>query len=241
MINFAHRGASGDYPENTLLAFKEGIKLGATGIELDVHKSKDGKLVVIHDEDIERTFKGKGLVKDLTLEQLRQYTCRKSLFKEAEECYIPTLDEVLTLVKAHNIKLNIELKTDIIQYEGIEQDVIQLIHDYDMKDQILISSFNADSIKLCKEIDAQIKTGFLYHEAIDDVINYTKSLKADALHPDLSLVSEELIAEAHDNGLEVNIYTVNSPIYMRKLIAAKADGIFTDYPALLDEIMKEDV
>lgn len=238
MINFAHRGASGDYPENTMLAFKEAIKVGATGIELDVHKTKDGKLVVIHDEDIERTFKGRGLVKDFTLEELKIFNCRKALFSDHGECHVPTLEEVFKLVKKHPITLNIELKTDEIHYEGIESDVIELINNYQLKNQILISSFNPNSIKLCKEIDSQIKTGLLYYEPIDQVIEYAKSLKADAIHPDLRLVSEDLIKEAHVNGLEVNVYTVNSPIHMRKLISTKVDGIFTDHPALLNEIIR---
>lgn len=241
MINFAHRGASGDYPENTLLAFKEGIEAGANGLELDVHKTKDGKLAVIHDEDVERTFKARGLIKDLTLDELRTLTCRKSLFKESKECGIPTLEEVLELVKKHPITLNIELKTDVIPYHGIEEDVIRLIKTYQLQDQVLISSFNPQSIKRCKEIAPQIKTGFLYYKPINQVIAYAKSLNADAIHPDLSLVTEALIKEAHENQLEVNIYTVNSPIYMRKLIAAEADGIFTDYPALLNEVMKENM
>lgn len=240
MINFAHRGASGDYPENTLLAFKEAIKLGATGIELDVHKTKDEKLVVIHDEDVERTFKGKGLIQNLTLEELRQFKCRKVLFTDDPECYMPTLDEVFKIVKEYGVTLNIELKTDEIHYKGIEEDVIQLINEYQLKDQIIISSFNPESIKICKDLDAQIKTGLLYYQPIDHVIEYVKSLQADAIHPDLRLVSEDLIREAHEQNLKVNVYTVNSPIYMRKLISAKVDGIFTDYPALLNEIMIEE-
>lgn len=237
MINFAHRGASGDYPENTLLAFLEGIKVGAKGLELDVHKSKDNQLVVIHDEDVERTFKGKGLVQNFTLEELRVFKPRKLLFQTVDNCNIPTLEEVFKLVKEHGVTLNIELKTDEIHYEGIEQDVISLIHEYELKDQIIISSFNPESIRICKEIDQSIKTGLLYYKPIENVIEVAKSLKADAIHPDLRLVSEDLIKEAHKQGIIVNVYTVNSPIYMRMLIQAGVDGIFTDYPALLDEIM----
>ena len=241
MINFAHRGASGDYPENTLLAFEEGIKCGASGIELDVHKTKDNKIVVIHDEDIERTFKGKGLVKDFTLNELKEFNPRKELFKNFKTSKIPTLEEVLNLIKNSNVILNIELKTDEIHYEGIEEDVINLINKYKMNNKVIISSFNPKSIKICKEINEEIKTGLLYYKPMEDVIEFAKSLKADAIHPDLRLVSKELIDEAHKNNLEVNVYTVDAPIYIRKLIEAKADGIFTNYPALLDEIMKEEV
>lgn len=240
MINFAHRGASGDYPENTLLAFKEGIKRGGNGIELDVHKTKDSELVVIHDEDVERTMQSKGLIKDLTLAEIRQLKCKKALFANHEECRIPTLDEVLKLVKDQEIVVNIELKTDVISYSGIEEDVIKLIQHYGIKNKTLISSFNPQSLKKCKEIDSTIKTGFLYYQPMDDVIQYAKVLQVDAIHPGLNGVTEDLIIEAHKNQLKVNVYTVNSPTHMLRLIDAGVDGIFTDYPKLLTEILEEE-
>ena len=105
---FAHRGASGDYPENTILAFDKALALDVYGIELDVHKSKDGHLVVIHDEDIQRTFKGKGLVMDYTLSELKKFNCRKFEFIENLNCKIPTLREVFELIK----KLQEDIYTD---------------------------------------------------------------------------------------------------------------------------------
>ena len=237
MINFAHRGASSDYPENTLLAFEEGIKCGASGIELDVQKTKDNKIVVIHDEEVERTFKGKGLVKDFTLRELKELQTRRALFEGVQGTGIPTLEEVLNLIRNSDVILNIELKTDMIHYAGIEQDVINMIEDYEMKERVIISSFNPDSIKLCKQIDGEIKTGLLYYQPIKDVVNYAKDFGANAIHPDIRLVSEALIKEAKENNIDVNIYTVNSPILMRKLISAGVSGVFTDYPDLLQEII----
>ena len=237
MINFAHRGASKYYPENTILSIKEGIKTGATGLEIDVHKSKDNKLVVIHDEDIERTFIGKGLVKDYTLEELKAFKCRNKNFEDNLECRIPTLEEVLELVKDSNVILNIELKTDEIHYEGIEKDVIDLVNKYELKNRVILSSFNHESIKISREIDSEFKTGLLYYQPIKDVVNYAKDFGANAIHPDIRLVSEELIKEAKENNIDVNIYTVNSPILMRKLISAGVSGVFTDYPDLLQEII----
>jgi len=239
MVNFAHRGDSINYPENTLLAFKEAIKAGAGGIELDVHKTKDNKLVVIHDEDIERTFLGKGLVKNFTLEELKAFKCRRVLFRDNPECHIPTLEEVLDIVKKSNIILNIELKTDEIHYEGIEEDVINLIKKYALNNNVLLSSFNLDSIRICKEIDSNIKTGLLYYKTIENIIEIAKALKADAIHPYLELVNEELIREAHKFNLELNIYTVNDPKYMRMFRNGGVDGLFTDDPKLLKEIIME--
>lgn len=239
MINFAHRGASKYYPENTILSIKEGIKAGAEGIEIDVHKTKDNKLVVIHDEDIERTFKGKGLVKDYTLTKLKEFKCRNKVFQENLDCRIPTLEEVLEIIKVAGIMLNIELKTDEIHYEGIEKDVIDLVNKYDLKDKVILSSFNHESIKMVRQIDSEIKTGLLYEKPIKDIIKYAKIFGAYAIHPDKRLVTEELLREASENNIKVNIYTVNSPIIMRKLIKARASGLFTDYPDLLNEIINE--
>lgn len=239
MINFAHRGSSKYFPENTILSLKEGIKSGSNGLEIDVHKTKDNKLVVIHDEDIQRTFKGKGLVKNMTLEELRNFKCRNKNFEDNLECRIPTLSEVLDIIKDTNVILNIELKTDEIHYEDIEKDVIELVNRYGLKRQIILSSFNHESIRICREIDSEIETGLLYYKEIENVVQYAKKLGANAIHPDLRLVSEELIKEANENNIKVNIYTVNSPIYMRKLIKAGVNGIFTDYPDLLDEIINE--
>ncbi len=239
MINFAHRGASKYYPENTILSLKEGIKTGANGLEIDVHKTKDNRLVVIHDEDVERTFKGKGLVKDMILDELRNLKCRNKNFEDNLECRIPTLEDVLELVKSYNVILNIELKTDEIHYEGIEKDVIELVNRYGLKKQIILSSFNHESIRICREIDSEFETGLLYSNSTENMVQYAKEVGASAIHPDLRLVSEELIKEANENNIKVNIYTVNSPSYMRKLIEAGVNGIFTDYPDLLNEIINE--
>lgn len=237
MINFAHRGASKYFPENTILSLKEGIKSGANGLEIDVHKTKDNKLVVIHDEDIERTFVGKGLVKDYTLEELKKFKNRKLLFRENNKCKIPTLEEVLKLFENNDVFLNIELKTDVIQYEDIEKDVIDLIYKYNMKDRVILSSFNHNSVIKCKEIDSSISTAFLYETEINNIINYAKELKVNAIHPNLKHVSRQLIEEAHKNNIKVNVYTVNDPINMRLLIENNVDGIFTDVFHLLNEIM----
>lgn len=236
MINFAHRGASGNFPENTLLAFEKVINIKAAGIELDVHKTKDNRLVVIHDEDIERTFYGKGLVKDFTLEELKKFRCRKELFRDNEKCKIPTLEEVLDLIKKTDLILNIEIKTDNIHYKGIEKDVIDLINSYSLKNRVILSSFNHETIQICKEIDKDIATGMLYDEPIENVVEYAKRIKANAIHPDKDLVSRELIKEAHKNNILVNIYTVNETEDMKRLEEYNADGLFTDYPEMLKEI-----
>lgn len=239
MIVFAHRGDSLNYPENTILSFEKSIEVGANGIELDVHKSRDNKLVIIHDEDIERTFKGQGEVADFTLEELKLFKNRRINFTENNKCTIPTLEEVINLIKDKNyLTINIEIKTDIINYKDIEKDVIELVEKYNMENRVILSSFNHNSIKICKDINPNIKTGMLYNYALAQPIKMAKSIKADAIHPNSELVTKELIEECHKNNIKVNAYTVNSPVVMRKFEKWNIDGMFTDCPELLLEVLQ---
>ncbi|WP_346928512.1 glycerophosphodiester phosphodiesterase family protein [Clostridium sp.] len=228
MIYFAHRGSSKNYPENTLLAFNKAIMAGSKAIELDVHKTKDSKLVVIHDEDVKRTFQGKGLIKDLTLEELSSLKSRKIEYANNKLCKIPTLCQVLELLKPSKSFINIELKTDVIHYKNIEKDVIDLIKKYDMEDVILLSSFNHKSLEICKSIDENIKLGVLIDKKIDNIIAYAKNLGAYSLNPNVYLVNETLIELAHNNSLKVFTYTVNKPFIANHLDKIGCDGIFTD-------------
>lgn len=238
MINFAHRGNSSTFPENTMLAFKDAIKVGADAIELDVHKTKDNKLVVIHDEEVHRTFLGRGYVKDYTLSQIKSLKCRKNKFRNNNECIVPTLEEVFELIKDTNLLLNIEIKNDKIHYDKIEEDVINLIHKYNMSKRIIISSFNHESLLKCKEIDEKIETGMLYNSPINNLFEYAKNHKVNALHPSFFCLREDIIKEAHKNNLKVNVYTINISEIMMLLMKWNIDGIITDCPIKLKKIMK---
>ena len=240
---FAHRGASGDYPENTILAFNKALSLNIYGIELDVHKSKDGHLVVIHDEDIQRTFKGKGLVMKHTLSELKKFDCRKFEFIKNLDCKIPTLREVFELIKDTDIILNIEAKTDLIHYD-LEQDVLDLIKEYNFEDKVLIFSFNHKCINLFKSLDNKLKYGALYdsekdYESEANIVEHAKKLGVYSLNLSKDLVTKEIVNLAHENKLKVFVYTVNDPIIMRKMIKYNVDGVFSDYPDLMNEVIKE--
>lgn len=240
---FAHRGASGDYPENTMLAFSKALSIGVDGIELDVHKNKDGHLVVIHDEDVQRTFKGKGLIKDYTLEEIKSFICRKFEFIKNENCKIPTLREVFELIKNEDIILNIEAKTDLIHYD-LEQDLLHLIKEYGIEDKILISSFNHKCLSILQNLDANFKYGALYeyekdYAPYDNIVEHAKRLNVYSVNISQELVSKEVVDLAHENGLKVFVYTVNKPNSMRKMIEFNIDGVFSDYPDLMNEVLKE--
>ena len=216
---FAHRGYSGKYPENTMLAFEGALKLSVNGIELDVHKTKDGKLAAIHDESIDRTFLGNGLVKDYDLRDLKKLENRDEKFRENIDSIIGTLEEVILLVSfKDDFVLNIELKTDVIHYNGIEEDVLEMLDSYDMIENTIISSFNHESLKICKKINKNIKTAVLYSEPIEDIVNYAKELGVYAIHPDYKLVDKSLIKKCHENNILVNAYTVNEKEDIERLI-----------------------
>ena len=236
---FAHRGYSGKYPENTMLAFEGALKLSVNGIELDVHKTKDGKLAAIHDESIDRTFLGNGLVKDYDLRDLKKLENRDEKFRENIDSIIGTLEEVILLVSfKDDFVLNIELKTDVIHYNGIEKDVLEMLDSYDMIENTIISSFNHESLKICKKINKNIKTAVLYSEPIEDIVNYAKELEVYAIHPDYKLVDKSLIKKCHENNILVNAYTVNEKEDIERLIEEGIDGIITDYPNIALEILK---
>ena len=180
---WAHRGASGYAPENTLDAFRKAVEMGADGIELDVQMTKDGELVVIHGETIDRVSNGKGSVKDYTYEELKKFNFNKTHLEYTKE-EIPTLEQVYRLIKPTNLTINVEIKTGIVFYPGIEGRVLELTERLGMKERVIYSSFNHYTIRKIKELDPQAKTGMLYEDGMIDAVDYACDVvKADALHP----------------------------------------------------------
>ena len=154
----AHRGASGCSPENTIPAFRKAIEIGSNGIELDVHLTKDDKIVVVHDFNIDRTSNGKGYVKDYTLNELKKFDFGSWYGEKFASVSIPTLEEVLELVKYYNWNglINIEIKNGPIFYPNIERKLIGIIRAYGLEENVIFSSFNHYSLKILKEIDPNI-------------------------------------------------------------------------------------
>ena len=219
---FAHRGASGYAPENTLEAFALAITQGADGIELDVQLTKDGIPVVIHDETIDRVTEKKGWVKDYTLKELKELTVLKNKFPEYSAAKIPTLEEVLDAVKASGIQVNIELKTGIYWYPEIEQKVADLVKKAGMEERVIYSS------------------AYLYSDVILNVAEYAKNTKVDGLHPAVYHVKmADFLKEYLSSNLNVRVWTVNEKADMKWLIDAGVTAIITNYPDMAVQIKKE--
>ena len=234
---WAHRGASYYTPENTLIAFEKAINMNADGIELDVQMTKDGELVVIHDETIDRTSNGTGYVRDYTLKQLKTYDfCNKHIAYKGEK--IPTLEEVYELVKPTSLIINVELKNSMIRYEGMEEKVLALAKRIGMEDRIIYSSFNHESIRYLKTIDPLVKTGILYEDGWLNVVDYASRLGVDALHPAGYLLKNKLfVKKAKAKNLRLHPWTIDREEDMKKLIALEVDAIITNKPDLARKVV----
>lgn len=235
---WAHRGASAYAPENTLEAFELAVKQKADGIELDVQLTKDGKMAVIHDETIDRTCDGVGFIKDYTMNELKSFHCNR-LHPEYSSAVIPELKEVLDLLKPTGLTVNIELKTGIFRYKGLEEKAIKLVEEMGFKDRIIYSSFHHPSIIKIKKIKPQALTGMLYSDGWINVLDYAKLIGADALHPSVyHMKSKKLILEAKKRNLPIHVWTVNEKQIMESLVKEKIGAMITNYPDIARRIIE---
>ena len=228
---FAHRGASGYAPENTLEAFEKAAQMGAHGIELDIHIAKDGELIVAHDERIDRVSNGSGLICEMTVSELKQFNFNKT-HPEYARAAVPTLKEVFELIRPTGLSINIEMKNSVIDYPGIEQKAIDLAAKEGMLNRIIFSSFNHYSLLRVKEINPDLPCGLLYEATLVKPWSYAVALGVDALHPHFSevLVTHDECALAHKAGIAVNVWTVNKEEDIKAVLAAGTDIVITNYP-----------
>ncbi|MFI3236515.1 MAG: glycerophosphodiester phosphodiesterase [Lachnospiraceae bacterium] len=234
---WAHRGASGYAPENTIDAFILAMEMDADGVELDVQLTKDGELVVIHDERIDRTSTGTGYVKEYTLEELKKFSFHNNM-DEYQGVTIPTLREVYEALKESSLEINVELKTGIFRYEGIEEIALALEKEMGMEGRIIYSSFLHRSIVHIKQLDASKRAGFLYCDGWLDIVEYGKKHGVDALHPALyNVANPEDIKKVKEAGLALHVWTVNEETHIRYFADQKVDAIITNYPDIARSIV----
>jgi len=228
---YAHRGASGYAPENTLAAFGLARDMGADGVELDVQVTRDGELVVIHDETVNRTTDGTGWVKDFTLGQLTALDASMGSAVYPGQ-RIPTLTEVFDVLADSAMSINIELKNSLVAYPGIEEKVLAMIDDRNWEHRVTISSFNHVSLAHIRQIGSLVYTGVLFQDVLYEPWNYAHQLWATGLHPYYAYVDEvpDLLKEARNSLLEINVWTVNAAADIDRMLAYGVDGIITNYP-----------
>ena len=234
---YGHRGASQYAPENSMEAFQLAYDMGADGIEFDVQMTKDGHLVVVHDEEISRVSDGQGYIKDYTLGELRRFQFNRT-HPEYKNIKIPLLEDVLEQFKEKkDFLFNIELKNNIFAYEGMEERIISLVKEMGLLDRILFSSFYHKSMLRLRKINSNAKTAFLYCDGILDVHDYAKKYAVEAVHPAWYLLNQDnMFLFLRESGIEVNVWTVDSGKEIRRLCDMGVDGIITNKPDLGSEI-----
>jgi glycerophosphoryl diester phosphodiesterase len=216
ILKIGHRGAKGYEPENTLIAFEKAIDLKVDGVELDVHLSSDGILMVIHDETIDRTTNGKGFINQITALKLKKYG-------------IPRLTEVLNLANQKYF-INIELKGI-----GTAKPVVDLITHYISEENwnytdFLVSSFDWKMLEEVHLLNPKIRIGVLTEESIEEALAFAKKIKAFSIHADYRLLIKENVALVQENGFEIYTWTVNSKDDIQKIKSFNVNGIISDFP-----------
>jgi len=222
VLKIAHRGAKAYEPENTLQAFQKALDLNSDGIELDVHLSADEHIIVIHDETIDRTTNGKGLVNDFTLAELKSYLIDGKY-------QIPTLIEVFDLIEKRCL-INIELKG-----LGTANKVVELIEEYISEknwkyEHFIVSSFDWNMLEETSNLNPNIAIGVLTEENIDTALAFAEKINAKAIHPDFNLLNEENVKQIQQKGFLVLPWTVNSEEDIQKVKSYNVNGIISDNP-----------
>ncbi len=244
----SHRGANRLAPQNTLPAFQKAVDLGAEGMELDVHLTKDGTIVVCHDYTIDRTSNGTGAVADYTYEELLQFDFGSYFSPEFAGTKIPTLAEFFELSRSMEL-LNVEIKSPKDKHSPIARRTIEAAKQAGLADKLLISSFDAAVLLACKEVDRSIRTALLYSfdlketpniaELAEGYVAYAQSIDVQALHPFMMFLDEDYAENCHKAGLLVHPWTVNEAEGMQTVIDWGCDGIITDYPDVAKNLLSK--
>ena len=228
----AHRGASRYAPENTMPAFELAYEMGAHMIEFDVHLSKDLIPVIIHDEDVKRTTNGTGLVRDLTIEELKQLDAGSWFSPKFSETRISTLNELLIWLNDKELGANIELKNDKYEYQNIEGIVYDLLKEHQALDKVVISTFNINSIKRLQQYKDELNIALLTSKKrTKSKLSYLiEDLEIDAIHFKYNVLNHTLMKVSTQYNIDTRVYTVNKPAHMLQCFKYKCTGVITDVP-----------
>ena len=238
----AHRGFSGLYPENTLVAFRKAMELGVDMIELDILLSRDDELVVIHDDTLDRTTSGSGPVRDKSISELTQLDAGTWFASEFRAERLPRLSEVFDLVE-DRVLLNVEIKGEAVTGRvrgGIAERTIRLIREREFGARTILSSFDPRALHHAREIDSEIARATLYNRELHRGKNPTEILaetSSTSFNLSRNQVNEDIVAECHRKGSAVLVYTVNGVAEMQRMIAMGVDGLFTNRPDLMLQLV----
>jgi glycerophosphoryl diester phosphodiesterase len=230
MLIIAHRGASGHAPENTMAAFKLALDMGAKAIELDVHQTRDGKLVVIHDSDLKRTGRAKKRIRDLTWSQLKDQEVGSWFHADFKDQGVPLLEDVYELCQGR-AELHVELKKGSSLYPGIERNVLDLVARRSAFETTLFSSFDHQALFNLRDLNEQARLGYLKgFTLMPKAYQEMKAMRAESLNCSMRQVNAKLVKTCHERNLRVLVYTVNEAKDIQRLDKLGVDGVFCNYP-----------
>ena len=230
-VNYAHRGASSYYPENTLSSFQAGLSMGANGIETDVHKTKDGVLVLFHDDKLDRVTDGQGLITDYTYEELLRLTVRNAETGRTDK--ILSLEDFLKAFSHLDLTFAIELKQAFI-----EQETIDMLSRYGMRDKTILTSFTFENLARAKAYAPDWKVGLLFSLArTPDPVSLIQSISGEQLCPYAPDLTQELADQYHALGYSVRAWGVKDEKIMKQVIACGADGMTVNFPDKLHALL----
>lgn len=233
----AHRGASGHAPENTLAAFQRAVELGATFIETDLHATRDGHFVAIHDDTVDRTTNGSGEVKKFTLDELRKLDAGLWFDRDFLGERVPTLEEILEFSRKNDVVFYLELKHAAVT--GMDHALAAVLRKAQGAPRTVVISFDPATLAPLRRIEPSIMTGLLVEEPTPGCIQTALDLGARQLCPGFLGVSAELVEQAHRADLHVVTWTVNMVEEMRSMISVGVDGIMTDFPDRLRAVIED--
>ena len=229
-IKIAHRGASGNFPENTGLAFEKAIEARADMIEMDCQLSLDGHVVIFHDERLSRTAGARGMLKDKTLDQLKKLDVGQWRKKSYKGERILTLEEALEIIGGR-ADLCLDIKHFSAGPSGIEIKLLFIVSRYDYLDRTIFSSFDYRSLSRVRELAPEARIGVIVDAATKaDPFAVTQELAAASVHIQKDLASREFLEKAWDRGLEVYVWTVTEVRDMEKFVSWGVQGIVSDFP-----------
>ncbi|WP_251357816.1 glycerophosphodiester phosphodiesterase family protein [Kangiella sp. TOML190] len=236
MLVIAHRGASGHYPENTLLAIAKALEAGCDGIEFDVQNVGE-QLMVFHDETLERTTNGKGRLSDYSFNQLRQLDAGLGQ-------RIPTLREVLDLI-GDQAFINIELKgqdtanlvVKLLKLLAYEQELHQSSpcgyshYPWRQQSQFIVSSYHFSELYLARQLEPELQLAVIADKRMPIALEFAKDIGAYSFHPSLAEVNKQLVRQVQAAGMRLFVHTVNTLDEIKRMQQLGVDGVFTDYPS----------
>jgi glycerophosphoryl diester phosphodiesterase len=236
----AHRGCSGRAPENTLVAIRQAIEVGADMVEIDVTMTADGHVILLHDETLDRTTDGAGPPTVMTLDEIRRLDAGSWFAPEYAGERIPTLAEAFETVKGR-VLMNVEIKAEAVAH-GVVPKVAAAIDEYGMIDQVVVSSFSPEALRLMKITDPTVVTASLFNKELHtsrDPLEIVQEVGSRGLNISARRVTEAMVERCRSHGFPVAVYTVNEPAELRRLKDIGVNAVFTDYPDLMLEALAE--